>query len=276
MVAWQESGDGCRYTGSLPHDLDGGIAWRAALGLIALGSDQVIERDLRRLVCGDGVAVFTTRLANEGVATLGSLRALEPGLAAAAAAILPGEALTAIAFGCTSGTILIGEARVRARVQAVRPGVPVATPIEAARAALAALGVRRVAVLSPYLPAINRRLRADLERHGLRVAALGSLAEADDRRACRITPDSLLRATLAVGRAAPADGVFVSCTSLRAAEIVTAAEDELGMPVTTSNHALAWMLRRLAGVGAPCAGQGRLFAERAAGRAVGELPRRGD
>jgi maleate isomerase len=44
------------------------------------------------------------------------------------------------------------------------------------------------------------------------------------------------------------DGVFISCTSLRAAGIIGHAEAALGKPVTASNHALAWHLLRLAGI----------------------------
>jgi maleate cis-trans isomerase len=42
--------------------------------------------------------------------------------------------------------------------------------------------------------------------------------------------------------------VFVSCTNLRVASIIETAEARLGKPVTSSNHALAWHLLRLAGI----------------------------
>jgi maleate isomerase len=55
------------------------------------------------------------------------------------------------------------------------------------------------------------------------------------------------------------DGVFVSCTSLRVADIVEELEAELGKPVTSSNHALAWHCLRLSGYTEPVPGFGRLF-----------------
>jgi maleate isomerase len=54
--------------------------------------------------------------------------------------------------------------------------------------------------------------------------------------------------------------VFVSCTSLRLAEAVAEIEAELGKPVTSSNHAMAWHALRLAGVADALPQFGRLFA----------------
>jgi maleate isomerase len=51
----------------------------------------------------------------------------------------------------------------------------------------------------------------------------------------------------------------VSCTSLRIAEAVSAIEDEIGLPVTSSDHAMAWHALRLAGVGDWVPRVGRLF-----------------
>jgi maleate isomerase len=53
--------------------------------------------------------------------------------------------------------------------------------------------------------------------------------------------------------------VFVSCTSLRLSEIVAEVEDDIGIPVTSSDHAMAWHCLRLAGVKDVVPGVGRLF-----------------
>ena len=82
----------------------------------------------------------------------------------------------------------------------------------------------------------------------------------------RITPDAILDAALAVGQNHLVDGVFISCTSLRAAGIIGQAEATLGKPVTASNHALAWHLLRLAGIRDEVAGLGRLFHTQLSGR----------
>ena len=75
----------------------------------------------------------------------------------------------------------------------------------------------------------------------------------------RIEKASILDAAISLGRSDEVDGVFISCTSLRAAEIIEQAEEILGKPVTASNHALAWHLLRLAGISDELDGFGSLF-----------------
>ncbi|MEL6318826.1 MAG: Asp/Glu racemase, partial [Pseudomonadota bacterium] len=64
----------------------------------------------------------------------------------------------------------------------------------------------------------------------------------------------------AVAAAGEMDAVFVSCTNIRLIDEIPALEAELGLPVTSSNHALAWRCLRLAGVADRRPELGRLFA----------------
>ncbi len=72
-------------------------------------------------------------------------------------------------------------------------------------------------------------------------------------------------AVLELGAHDSVDAVFVACTNVRLADQVEALEAELGKPVTSSNHAIAWHCLRLAGVGDPVPGFGRLFRTELAG-----------
>ena len=58
---------------------------------------------------------------------------------------------------------------------------------------------------------------------------------------------------------AAVDAVFVSCTSVRLAEAARDIEAETGVPITSSNHAMAWHALRLAGVDDVMPQWGRLF-----------------
>ena len=75
----------------------------------------------------------------------------------------------------------------------------------------------------------------------------------------RISAQSVSDAALELGREPDVDAVFVAGTSIRLAEGVEALEAELGKPVTSSNHALAWHCPRLAGYHEPVPGLGRLL-----------------
>ena len=243
----------------LPHRLDRGIAGRAAIGLIVLATDQTLEHECRRLLDLPGVAFYESRILNDAEITPATLKAMETRLAEAAGLILPGLPLDALGFGCTSASMVIGEERVFELIRSVRPKIACTTPITAAFAAFEALRVRRIALLTPYRDDINRFMRSYIEARGFQVPAMGSFNEEDDRRAARIDAASIRDAALRLGRAAEVDGVFVSCTSLRLVDAVAPIEAELGKPVTSSNHALAWHCLRLAGIADRRPELGRLF-----------------
>jgi maleate isomerase len=62
-----------------------------------------------------------------------------------------------------------------------------------------------------------------------------------------------------MARSTRLDAVFVSCTSLRLAESVAAIEAEVRIPITSSDHAMAWHCLRLAHVNDAVSAAGRLF-----------------
>ncbi len=167
--------------------------------------------------------------------------------------------LDVIAFGCTSASMIIGETRVFEKIQRARPGTKCTTPITGAFAAFDALGAKRLAILTPYNEAVNQRVRQYIEARGYEVRALGSFNEEDDTRAARIELRFIRDAAIELGRQPDVDMVFVSCTSLRLAEIATEIEAEIGKPVSSSNHALAWHCLRLCGVEDAQPGFGKLF-----------------
>ncbi len=248
------------YRGGLPHRLDEGIGRRARIGLVVLATDQTIEHEWRRVFHGlEGVALYESRIWNDARITPETLAAMQGDIAAAARLIVPVLPLSVVAFGCTSAAMVLGEERIAARVHEARPGVPVTTPIGAAFAAFEALGARRIAVLTPYGRAVNEVVRGYIEARGFEIPLFGSFEEEDDAKVARIDPASVRAAALELGRDPRIDLFFVSCTSLRLVEAVEAIEAELGKPVTSSNHAMAWHALRLAGITDPLPGLGRLF-----------------
>ena len=56
-----------------------------------------------------------------------------------------------------------------------------------------------------------------------------------------------------------ADGLFVSCTDFRAAQVIDEIEAKIGKPVVTSNQASFWQSVRKAGYEKPLSGFGRLL-----------------
>jgi len=244
----------------MPFALDGGVAARARIGMIVLASDHTLEYEWRHIFANlDGVALYANRIYNSVTINAKTLAEMEARMTQVAELILPGTPLDVVAYGCTSGTVVIGEDKVFARIREARPDVACTTPITGAVAGLKALGCRRIALLTPYVEEVNQMLRRHIESRGIGVPVMGSFNHDNDDEVARISTKSLTDAMLDLGSSADVDGVFVSCTSLRVVEIAEAVEKRLGKPVTSSNHAMAWHALRLAGIKDPLSGYGRLF-----------------
>jgi maleate isomerase len=243
----------------MPFELDGGIAHRARIGLIVLATDHTIEHEFRQIYRLDGVALYESRIYNSPTISAATLAEMEKGMTAAAAVILPGIKLDVVAYGCTSGTVVIGEDKVFQRIREAQPGVACSTPITAGIAAFKKLGVGRIALLTPYVDEVNQMFRRFVEERGIRVPVMGSFNHDNDNEVARISQASIKAAVRELARESSVDGVFISCTSLRVASIAEELEQELGKPVTSSNHALAWHCLRLARIKDALPNLGRLF-----------------
>jgi maleate isomerase len=243
----------------MPFRPDQGIAHRAAIGLIVLATDNTIEHEFRKMLAIDGIAFYETRIHNAAEVNPATLAEMEKGMAAAAGLILPGLKLDVVAYGCTSGTVVIGEDKVFARIREARPDVACTTPITGAVAGFQALGAKRIALLTPYIEEVNQALRTFIEKRGVEVPVMGSFNHENDNEVARISPDSIKEAMRKLVRVDKVDALFVSCTSLRLATIAEELERELGVPVTSSNHAMAWHCLRLAGYREAVPGFGSLF-----------------
>lgn len=234
---------------------------RARIGLIVLSSDYTIEGEFHELLgpLAPAVSCYQARVENDPIVTPESLAAMGPRLASTAATLLPGSPLDVVAYGCTSASTVLGEETVARHINSAKPDAKVTTPITAAFRAFRALGVRRVAVLTPYARAVNEVVLNYLQKGGVDVRVFGSFDEPDDAIVARIDTPSICSAirTLIDGR--DVDGVFVSCTSVRLIHAIPQIEAEIGLPVTSSNHALAWDCLRQAGIADQLDGLGRLY-----------------
>jgi maleate isomerase len=106
---------------------------------------------------------------------------------------------------------------------------------------------------------VNRIVAGYIAARGFTVPVFGSFNEENDSIVARIAPASIKAGVASILGLAKVDAVFVSCTSVRLAEAASAIEAEIGIPVTSSNHAMAWHALRLAGVGDAMPQWGRLF-----------------
>ncbi len=243
----------------MPFEMDAGLGEKARIGLIVLSSDYTIEHEFRQILNIPGVAFYESRIPNSPDVNPATLAAMAADLTACTDVIAPGVPLDVVAYGCTSGAMVIGPDKVAERIHAARPGVAWATPMTATTAALQALGAKRVCFIAPYLEELNRSMRSYLLDAGFEVPVQGSWNEPNDNNVARISPASIRRAVVDLGGDDKTDAVFLACTSLRLAEQAAALEAEIGKPVISSNTAIAWHCLRLAGYNDPVPGYGSLF-----------------
>ncbi|MCR9254813.1 MAG: aspartate/glutamate racemase family protein [Alphaproteobacteria bacterium] len=237
-----------RHIGVLEPGFDRGIGTRARIGLIALATDHTVEDEFRELIRGDGVAFFTTRVLNDPTVTPETLKAMEPRLRDSAATLLPGTPFDVIAYACTSASLLIGHEGVEKAIHQAHPEAKVATTMAAVAAALHRRQAKRIAMVTPYIGAINEAMADYLEADGFTLIRAASFNEPDDNNVARLSAEAIWGAVKELGQAPEVEAVFVSCTNIRAVGHIHEWEAEIGKPIVSSNIALAERCLTLAGL----------------------------
>ncbi|MDA7426670.1 maleate cis-trans isomerase family protein [Thalassococcus lentus] len=246
-------------TAPFPYVLGPALGERANLGLIVLQSDETLEHDCRRLFPLDGVAQYVSRVQSAPEVSRETLAEMEADLPRAAGLLPPPVNFDVVGYGCTSGTSVIGAWRVETLVKTGCSTRAVTNPLSALVAACQALGVQRLALLSPYVESVSHGLRAAVAEHGIETPVFGSFDEEVETRVARIDGPSVHQAAQQLGEQADVDAVFLSCTNLRTLDVIAPLEQALGKPVLSSNQVLAWHMMRLAGLQDSPAGMGQLW-----------------
>jgi maleate isomerase len=244
----------------LAHTLDAGLGVRLRIGLIELATDQTSEHEFRRLFQLPGVDFYISRIWNDATITPDTLAEMVRDIEACARVILPDLRLDVMGFTCTSGAMVIGEDKVFSLMRAARPTLACTSPITAAMAGMTALGLKRIALLTPYVQSINDMMRSYIEARGVAVPVMGSFNNSNDDEVARISLESTRAAAIDLGKSQHVDGIFVSCTSMRTIDIICEVEEAIGKPMFASNPAQAWHLLRLGNLKDKLPQWGRLFA----------------
>ncbi|HET6562234.1 MAG TPA: Asp/Glu/hydantoin racemase [Marmoricola sp.] len=163
-----------------------------------------------------------------------------------------------LAYGCTSGSFVNGVEGERRMVEAIRDagGAEAVTTSGALLAALAHLGIRRVAAATPYDAAVTERLGVFLQEAGVEVVSEAHLGLHSE--IWKVPYEQTLQLIRDADHE-DAEAIVVSCTNLATYDVIAPLEDELGKPVVTANQATMWSALRALGRHAVGEGQ-RLLA----------------
>ena len=231
------------------HEMTGPIGVKAALGLIVLQADETIEQELRRLIFDPEVSLYVSRVPSGLKVTRETLTEMDGTLTSAAALFPRAVRFDAVGYGCTSGASVIGGGKVADLIREGCETAHVTDPLSAVVAQCRDKGLSRLALLSPYVEDVNEGLRKALAEEGIETPVFGSFGVAEEARVARISPNSVWAAATKLADRANVDGMFLSCTNLRTADVLAGLTQELEFPVMSSNRALAWHMCRLAGLG---------------------------
>ncbi|WP_299043937.1 Asp/Glu racemase [uncultured Tateyamaria sp.] len=231
---------------TLPFDLEDDRPLQ--MGLVALQSDETVERDLRRLL-PDTVEYMISRVPSAATVSPDTLRQMADDLTTAAALFPRGANMACVGYGCTSGTAEIGADKIAHLITMGVPTPHVTNPVTALIAACRHLHITRLGLISPYIASVSDRLRHVLALAGIEVTAFASFDEPLEERVVRISTGSIVQAACGLGDADQFDAVFLSCTNLRTLPAIPEIEAALRLPVLSSNLVLAWHMAALAGPG---------------------------
>ncbi len=248
-----------RWANSTPRsiDLGKGRHTRGRLGFVLLETEETADDDIRRVV-PDDVGVFYTRTPFDDSVTVETLAAVGDDLSRSAG-VLPPD-MDAIAYVCTSGSVVVGEDNVAKALAKPQPQAKTTSLVTCVVEAMRVLGMQKIVVGTPYIDEINHFEADFLVERGFDVLDIQGLCLLCGQDMVMVEPEDIIKLALEIDRP-DADGIFISCSALRTIEVVEEIEQRTGKPVVGSNHALIWRMMRLAGIEDRMEGLGRLYRE---------------
>lgn len=214
---------------------------------VVVPSDFALDKELWRWA-PDAVTLHVNRMGFVPVpVSLAMAQAVsDQVLVRAAATELTTVTSTLCAYMCASGSFVDGIAGERLlREQLTYAGFDAAvTTSGALLEALEHLGVRTVAVATPYVDGLAHRLLDFLGEAGYTTVSSAHLGLTG--AIWKVSYDDVLRLVREADRP-EADAVFVSCTNVPTFDLIAPLEEELGKPVLTANQVTMWAAMRAIG-----------------------------
>lgn len=221
------------------------IGWRARFGVIIPSINVTTEPEFYRCL-PDGVTAHFTRMEFKETTPEYYERMLDD--VPAGARMLSHAEVDAVVFACTSGSFYGGLGYDQKIISKIKEqlNVPVSTTSTAVIEAFKTMGIRKVAVATPYEDWVNNLEKNFFEGNGFQVLNIQGLG-LRGLDVCEVHPERFYRFAKAQDRK-ETDALFLSCMGLRTLEILERLEYELCKPVLSSNQATLWMLFKLCNI----------------------------
>jgi maleate cis-trans isomerase len=167
-----------------------------------------------------------------------------------------------IAYACTATSMVLPLDTLPKFIER-EAGVPGVATAPALVLAARELGMKKVAVATPYHDELNAHEQdffeeCGLEVLGIRGLGIGAGGPQEYVHIAKVSPEKVYEHCQAAW-ISDADGMIISCTDLRTLDAVPRLERELGKPVISSNLATLWMALGAMGERRPIRGYGSLL-----------------
>ena len=228
------------------------------VGLIALATDFMIEKDFINVTKDIGIELFVNRIHCYSPLTSENLIKMSNTITEVSRDILPDEKLDCVVYGCTSGTIATGYDLVKEKIGVAKPDAKVTTPSTAAINALKKMNISKVSIFTPYSKKLNDEVVNYFKKENFTVTSNSYFDILIDGDIAKIDPEYLYEVVLNMDLG-DAEAVFLSCTNLPALSIIEKLEKKLNRVVLTSNQVLIWDTLQNIGKNKTIRGFGKLF-----------------
>ena len=209
------------------------------IGLIALASDHMIEKDFISIIKDKKIDFFVNRIECFNPLTSENLIKMSEKVTEVSKDILPGEKIDCIVYGCTSGTIAVGYDSIKRKIKKAKPDSEVITPSTASIKALKKLNINKIAVFTPYPKKLNDEVIEFFKKENFQIKSNSYFDIESDIDIGKVDPEYLYE-TLSKMELNGADALFISCTALPALSIIDRLEKKIGKIVLSSNQTLIW------------------------------------
>jgi maleate cis-trans isomerase len=228
------------------------------IGLIVPSVNAVLEPDLA-WAAPAGLTFHATRVPLTATTPEG-LREMNRSIEGAAG-LLAHLTPDLVAFACTSGSFVDGEDGLKKQINLIEATArcPVVATSRAIIEACRHLGITRVALATPYRDDVNEAERAFFTGHGIDVRSLVGLG-LSGAAIREVAPEQVMKLARSADTA-DSEALFLSCTDLRALEVIAPLEAELGKPVLSSNQVTLWAVLSTLGEPTGLPRLGRLLAQ---------------
>ena len=209
------------------------------VGLIALASDFMIEKDFINVIKDKDIDFFVNRIESYNPLTKENLIKMSEKVTEVTKDILPDQDLDCVVYGCTSGTIAVGHSSIEKKVKAAKPKADVTTPSTAAITALKKMNINKICLFTPYSKKLNDEVLEYFKSEGFDITSNAYFDIESDLDIGKVDQNYLYE-VLSKIELNNAEALFVSCTALPVLPIIDKLEKKLNTIVLSSNQALIW------------------------------------